>query len=252
MPTIHVVCPKCKKKLETSSQNEGRQAVCPQCESRFDLNAVSRKLGKTKRSEAPEYSDGTLVGLALALAVVLILLAGSALGGWSHTAGQARAYLAGQKAGILAGSLACAALVLLAWKGRKSLAPAVLVSTGWTLAAAIWVAGTIRLLSKAGQILPEGMDTALRGGIYVTLLSACLAFGLAVYLCFLLRDERIFPRLLLFAGLAILAGLVGGGCAVAWHVKPALTDQSAAAPASSSAAEDGAAHVLAEPPLRTG
>ena len=220
MPTIHVVCPKCKKKLETSSRNEGREGVCPHCESSFDLKAVGRGLSFSAANEAPEYADTVVVVLAIALAVSLLALAGTALMAWSDAAGQARAYLAGQKAGIFAGSLACAALVLLAWHGRKSLAPAALVSTGGTRAAAIWVAGTAALLKQAP--LPEGIETVLHDGVYYALFAASLGFGLAGYLCFQLRDQRIFPRLPIFAAVAVFLGLMGGWIAVQGHVKPAL------------------------------
>ena len=237
MPTIHIVCPKCKKKLETSSRNEGREAICPECEASFDLRAASRAPGKRGRAEAPEYSDTVVVVLALGLAIVLLALAATSVLGWSNTAGQARAYLAGQKAGIFAVSLACAGLVLLAWHGRKSLAPAALVSLAWSLAAALWVAGTIGMLSRAQEQLPEGIETAVQGGIYLSLFAACLAFGLAAYLCFQLRDNRIFPRLPLFAAGAVLLGLIGGGMAIQWHVKPALTDQGQVSPPVEEAAE---------------
>lgn len=221
MPKIHVECPSCHAKLATSGRNEGKQGVCPECEKTLDLRANRAKTADG--AAASEYSEPLTARLALVLAATLLLLALTTAMSWASINGSAASSLLGQKAGVAAGSLACAGFIAFSLFGRKSPAPAALVSAAWALGAVIWVSGTLSMLRMGEEQLPAEAAGVVEQGIHVTIGAACLAFGLALALAVHLRDSRTFRNVPAYLGGLLVVGLVCGFLGVIWHVRPALS-----------------------------
>lgn len=209
MPTIHVVCPFCKKHLEGTTGGDLLQGYCPSCDNIFDPYAAEASTHVSAPKPPPEYAMPGVKLLSLGLAGSMTLLALSGFVAWGE-AGEAA--VAGLKAAVVAVSLACAVLLGVTRVGRQSLAPAVLISIAWALAASVWTIGALAV---------AGGDSGIGAGLYLGILLACLTFCLGVYLAVQMRTAAM-RRMPLFLAAAVGLGVLGGILGIVLHAAPAF------------------------------
>ncbi|KPK65487.1 MAG: hypothetical protein AMK73_02860 [Planctomycetes bacterium SM23_32] len=246
MAKLLLICPGCRKKLETDEGDAGREGQCPYCQKVFPITVVQRGkpgtvvTGGGWLADAAEYEYqemGALIGVG-AIAVCLLLLIVASLMSWVKPTRVGSDFLPFTRLTFLTVSAACLFNLGVAFAARKSLVPAALSSSAWGLVAFLWAGGILHtfyqaIRSAVGTPVEADVRAAitLSGGIYMALVAAILTVAAGGYFYFQCRQSDTFRRAGLFLVATHAVAVLLGVLIVAVHVKPMLEERLPKVPA---------------------